>query len=295
MVERHPTILTKLRLWRRLELGAYDRLKTELPWFEEEFKLRGNTDNAWVASVRALLETANARLHDQPEIAWRCYRAAVRTSLLGLEENDPNNKIEICGTTAEVLHEAKEKLKNWRGDAIRSMLSDEQGVERPDIAPRTLIRAQRLLDEHHFNLRRKMRVLMKRLRVLETVGLLLIASGVAFWPYLALTFDPLTPDLRKSWIGLAVALMGLTGAVVSGFSDTKGVSDARVPLQEAEFAIMIGRLVFGTLSALAVVWFLASGMLKFGPQTAAGAMAVAFAAGFSERLVLSAVNAFGKE
>jgi hypothetical protein len=94
-------------------------------------------------------------------------------------------------------------------------------------------------------------------------------------------------------VASAVALVGLAGAIASGFSASKSLSGSRVPLQEAELAIMIGRRVFGTLAALAVVSFVASGIMDLGPKTVPGALAVAFASGFTERLVVTAVNSFG--
>jgi hypothetical protein len=93
----------------------------------------------------------------------------------------------------------------------------------------------------------------------------------------------------------AVALMGATGAIISGFSATKSIDDSRVPLQEAEFSITAARLVFGALAALVVVSFMASGVLDLGKLTVLRALAVAVAAGFSDRLVVKAVNSFAEK
>jgi hypothetical protein len=71
---------------------------------------------------------------------------------------------------------------------------------------------------------------------------------------------------------------------------------SRIPLQEAEFAIMQARLVFGALAALVVVSFMASGVLALGELTVLRVLTVAIVSGFSERLVFKAVNSFaGKE
>jgi hypothetical protein len=55
-------------------------------------------------------------------------------------------------------------------------------------------------------------------------------------------------------------------------------------------------LVFGALAALVVVSFMASGVVDLGTLTVRRALAAAVASGFSERLVVKAVNSFaGKE
>jgi len=65
-----------------------------------------------------------------------------------------------------------------------------------------------------------------------------------------------------------------------------------VPLQEAELAIAISRFVFGALAALVVFSFMASGVLDLGKLTVPRVLAIAIASGFSDRLVVKAVNSF---
>jgi len=94
---------------------------------------------------------------------------------------------------------------------------------------------------------------------------------------------------------LALALMGLIGAAVSVLISTKSVSSDRVPLQQAQSAILLARLVLGPLSALAVVTILASGIVKGRVPDYATALAAAFVSGFSERFVLHSIDAFSKK
>ena len=55
-------------------------------------------------------------------------------------------------------------------------------------------------------------------------------------------------------------------------------------------------MVFGTLAALTVVSLMASDVVRLGDPTAPRALVAALASGFSERLVVTAVNSFsGKE
>jgi hypothetical protein len=89
--------------------------------------------------------------------------------------------------------------------------------------------------------------------------------------------------------------MGLMGAAVSVLTSTKSVSSDRVPVQQAQSAILLARLALGPLSALAVVGILASGIVKGGPPDYATALAAAFVSGFSERFVLNSIDAFAKK
>jgi hypothetical protein len=275
--------------WWRLELGAYRRLKTELPTLEGEWKaLCPSTPSPpWAASVDLLIKGAKEYLDREPEIAWRCYKAAERMMLHALNGTAAVNAAEVTSRAAEVLEEANEKLgKQWRGAAIKKMLAGGGSTELA-----RLLRARRLLDEHNDNLYRKMTVLRKKLRVLQVAGAAAIGAWILLWPNLGWVSDA-TSELRRPWMAGAVALMGATGAIISGFSATKRIDDSRVPLQEAELAIAISRFVFGALAALVVFSFMASGVLDLGKLTVPRVLAIAIASGFSDRLVVKAVNSF---
>jgi hypothetical protein len=141
-------------MWWRRELHAYRRLKTELPTLEGEWRelCPSARNGAWAASVDLLIETAWKHLDHEPEIAGRCYKAAARMMLHAFENGDPVNRAEVISRATEVLEEANEKLGKWRGAAIEKMLTGERSNAEE---LHRLLRAQRLLDEHHDNLYRK--------------------------------------------------------------------------------------------------------------------------------------------
>ena len=86
-------------------------------------------------------------------------------------------------------------------------------------------------------------------------------------------------------------LFGIMGASVSSiFSLAKGSTAARIPDQLVSFWITLARLAVGGMAALVVYAFLLSGLLQIGRPTPGLMLAIAFAAGFSERLVISAVE-----
>jgi hypothetical protein len=271
-------------MWLRLELGAYRRLRTELPTLQgewEEVCPSKREDVCWAASVGLLIEAAWKYLDRDPEIAWRCYKAAARMMLHIFEDDTPVNRAEVSGRAAAVLEEANEKLeKKWRGVAIKKMLTGDGSKLDQRVELHRLLGSQRLLDEHHDNLYRKMTVLRKKLRVLQVAGAAAIGAWIWLWPNLRWVSDA-TSEMWQPWMASAVALMGATGAIISGFSSTKSIDDSRVPLQEAALAIAIARLVFGAMAALVVVSFMASGVVDLGKVTVLRALAVAVASGFS--------------
>jgi hypothetical protein len=93
---------------------------------------------------------------------------------------------------------------------------------------------------------------------------------------------------------ISVVLSGIMGASVSGIlTVARDGAEARIPEQLIGFWILIVKLVVGAVSALAVYAFLLSGFESLGTAPAK-IVAVSFAAGFSERLVTSAVESVTK-
>ena len=79
---------------------------------------------------------------------------------------------------------------------------------------------------------------------------------------------------------------------MSALISTKSVSSERVPLQQAQTSVLLGRLALGPLSALAVTTILGSGIIKGWVPDYSTLLAAAFVSGFSERFVLDSINAF---
>jgi hypothetical protein len=92
----------------------------------------------------------------------------------------------------------------------------------------------------------------------------------------------------------AVVLSGIMGASVSGIlTVARGGAEARIPEQLIGFWILLVKLVVGAVSALALYAFQISGYLDIA-KTPEQIIVVCFAAGFSERLVTSAVESVSK-
>lgn len=104
-------------------------------------------------------------------------------------------------------------------------------------------------------------------------------------------------DLADPSVGFValVAVFGALGACLSAIQSLGHAgATARIPEHVASSAITITRPALGAAAALGVYAIAASGILNIaleGEEAHLTILALAFAAGFSERLVLSAVGA----
>jgi hypothetical protein len=95
---------------------------------------------------------------------------------------------------------------------------------------------------------------------------------------------------EKFW--WTVVLAGLLGGLISAFTSTIGsdIRKSNIPTEISTQNITFARLMLASLSALAVTLFLTSGILSFGQLSYELIVAIAIASGFTERLLLRALN-----
>ena len=286
--------------WWRLKDVAYENLVLQLPVARREFDglreaiaVQGKPGSqAWAQQMTRLLECVEANRLTDPEISWRFFKAAQRTMLWGEEILEPG-KAEVRANS--LLKEAKEKIRNWRGDAIQKLLECLNCRGGPPVAVWQVVEAAKLADEYHDNGFRRLKILRRFLRIFGvfSVGVTLtyiaIAQQAGFLT--RITCGGMSPKIAAA----ALAFMGLMGAVVSGLTSTKSVSEDRVPVQQAQAAVLFGRLALGPLSALVAATFLNAGILGANVPTYQTALVACFVSGFSERFVLNAIEAFSKK
>jgi hypothetical protein len=153
---------------------------------------------------------------------------------------------------------------------------------------RDLFNASANLFENHHNKYNKMIRIKRELVILAIVAL----TTVIVWIIIAPQLDQ--ANIYTQIFIFAVVLSGIMGASVSGIlTVARGGAEARIPEQLIGFWILLVKLVVGAVSALALYAFLLSEYLNFA-TTPAQIIAVCFAAGFSERLVTSAVESVSK-
>jgi hypothetical protein len=277
------------------------RLGYTLPQFEQELEaiiedsiLRGDGHNSssWHHRSGRLLELAKlAHQMGDAEKGWRFLKAADRFSLFGLEPE--SLKSEANAILAEASDDNK-GLSKWRRTAILKALADDSGNLKTSLRAGEVARAKRILDEHQDNVYQKHRILKHRLGILTFISFLLAVLWIAWPPFSPILATP--PQIadaiagRRVWV--AVILTGIIGALVSGFSSSVATDQtlARIPSELLATTITFARLALAVLSSLAISIFLMSGLLNLPNPSLGILLAVAFASGFSDRLLLRALE-----
>ena len=121
----------RVRHWWFLEDIAYESLRSLLPVLAKEFEglceeidqnPAINISPAWAPRVKTLLNCARENSLENPELAWRFAKAAHRTVLFGEDALHPG----AADAMADSLRlEADEKIRNWRGKAIKELLKPQ--------------------------------------------------------------------------------------------------------------------------------------------------------------------------
>lgn len=251
----------------------------------------------WYEAALELLARADrAAAQGDDDLGWKCLFAVQRLELYGLAERRPDR---LEARALAVLREAADKLTGWRREAVVGLLGDADGgagAARVD----ALYEASLVLHEHYANEYAKLRDHKKLIAQLAVVA----GLGVAGWLGLTLAWPGIfSVDVRAGGLSdpglvLAVLLFGLLGACFSGLLRVFDASTgARIPRQLLGKLTTFGRLAAGVITALAAQLLLLSGLLplRAGAVTPALLLVVAFASGFSERLVVRAVEGLAGE
>lgn len=149
--------------------------------------------------------------------------------------------------------------------------------------------ALQIRDEHSTNVYRRISLLRWQLTAISAVLVLALASilVLAAWKPIALT-EP--PDGPRTWVW--VLLFGtLGGSLTALLSAGKPSGVARIPEQRSQLLVAAARPLVGGAAALFAYALFAAGIIRLGTgERAAALLALAFVAGFSERLVTGAAE-----
>jgi hypothetical protein len=176
---------------------------------------------------------------------------------------------------------------NDEGSAVSGFSSLDLAGKRVALERATLVR-----DEHSQNDYRKLGELQRQLTILGLLVACLVTGIVVFS-----VFHELPIERGGGWRDLIyVIAFGALGGTVSSFTPIRDAR-GRFPEQLALSRVMVVRPLLGAASGLAAYLFLAGGVIDVGRPSEAVLLAVAFAAGFSEKVILRAVSAVagGKE
>lgn len=278
--------------------AASRRLTASVETFEADFNDRLDRTPAlrhskWAKAIKSRLETVREH-HRKGEIetAWRCFTSTARLELQHAGETE-------LVTRAQALRQeaGADKLSSaWRSKTIQDLL-DAKKIEHQlpgkiDDVRWRLSEATRIRDEDADNRYYKVALVrgQRTLLLLVLIVCILVLLGLAA----AVDWNGDLADPSVGFIAL-VAVFGALGACLSAIQSLGHASaTARIPEHVASSAITITRPALGAAAALGVYAIAASGILNIaleGEEAHLTILALAFAAGFSERLVLSAVGA----
>jgi hypothetical protein len=253
---------------------------------ETWFRARGDGEVRCPRALNLIGLAAAELSHRRREAAWALSLAARRELVHILDES------ELRALAVSVREEAEKVSPGWRGRAVQRLTSDDRGVPSAAALAEALVH----VDAGGSNQARGHRVVRRQLATLAvilstTVGIL-VALLVAWLPASQPQPSPSAPAASSSPLsGLAsdrlmvlAVLFGVVGACISSIQRaTSRRTRMGVPGLRAAMWASLTRPLVGAAAGL-VVWALAAeGVL--GDQ-GLGLLTFAFAAGFSERVIL---------
>ena len=278
-------------------LAASQRLTASVENFEADLEYRLDCtpelrDSPWEKAMRRQLALVH-RHHDDGEVetAWRCFAPATCLELVKAD------KEALLRQAGELRREAKAKklAAAWRSALILELVDPKEIESRLDgqldeVRSR-LVEATRQRNEDANNRHYKVGLI----RGLRTLLVVVLLCCLALVLVLAATTE-WNADLRDPSVGFValVAVFGALGACLSAIQSLGHVgTGGRIPEHVASSFLTITRPALGAAAALGVYAITVSGALNLDftdREAHLTVLALAFASGFSERFVVSAVG-----
>jgi len=254
-------------------------------------KHKAKDDSQKVLSLLVMAETA---LNDMKlDRGWKLFLCAQRMEIYLLDKD-----VELQARVNVIRSEAG-KLREWRKQAIYTLLgAPDKPREVKD--PYTVFSAELIRDEHYNN--QAYKASLARDFSLWLAGLLILVL-VMFFCLVKEGIIKIDPDTINMYY--SVSFFGLFGAVVSAVIKQMDMTNtsSTIPETVTTFRIITLRILGGSAFAIVIYIFLRAGVINgiFNESIANMLKApssylvyiIAFCSGFSERLVLKAVNAVG--
>jgi vacuolar-type H+-ATPase subunit E/Vma4 len=288
---RKPAIFSGVR--RIFKSASHKRLDTAIEPFElelsqkikeiekEDSDKKERLRNAAATCLQMVKCAKRALSLCEIELGWRFLFQAELMSLYLIEDKKDALRERALAT----LNEGEEKLDKWRKKTVQKLLGKD-GDLKADYTVEDVYRAQKILQEHHTNTYIKLRTAQFQLEILALVAILPIVSLVFLLPRVSGQIG-----LNNFPLVIAVAMLGVLGGCFSGiFSIARSSNKGRIPDQLLSSWLTISRPIVGAIAALAISMFLLSGLIQLGTLTEYLILAVSFGAGFSERLLVKAVE-----
>lgn len=304
LTERLSQISLPFRIWalgtrlKRLR-GDAEAFGLELESFIES---RNHQNAVWARKAKDLLQQALA-CADNAEVdnGWKALHAAKRQMLLGMDKDELLDHATIIRIEAE-------KLNEWRKKAVDALLVDRQKSDgSTEVRKELVYLAATIRDEHYNNGYYKNRL------VHNTYATLLIILAIIISLLLYNIYNAshhltdalnLTGDGKRVLSGanffevsLGIIFFGLFGATMSALLKARAATEySRIPEILSSRFVMLSRVAVGAGLAYIILFFLESdfALELFDQKTRFSNIqtyfAIAFVSGFTERLVLKAVE-----
>lgn len=264
------------------------QMKQHILTEEDQSDGLAKSEKVLLNQIKSILDKASDALDNgEADLAWQLLHSAKRIQLR-LDSKDT-----LLFKKNALYYEANKKLKSWRKEAVLDYLDDVKNDDKP-VNTDALSEAYHILHEHFNNIYTKNRSILKQLFTLSfTAFTALLLFLAVIWNYnITLNNDlTLTSQMPLS-VTFSVLLFGIMGACLSAiFSLAGGAQGINIPKLQVNFWITLSRPVVGAISALVIYIFIVSGIL-FPNQNlnTAGILSISFVAGFSERLIIRAVE-----
>ncbi len=271
-----------------------DRLASEIAqtWTDLDYELHAAGSDGvtppWArAAYRFLLQAENCLATWDIQQAWTALLSAKRAMLSGFRDQ---NKIE---RVAIALRREANKLSGWRAKAIEDLICGKDGKVLADVSSEALrmrvIDALVIRDDQYHTTAFK--ILLRRRHLFHLFLILWISIALC----LLLSFFGLLPFAGTKQVAIVI-LFGVLGAAVSvGQSLLSADISAKIPAQQIGSFVIWMRPGIGAVAALVALVLLHANksfhLIGYLDSTNLPVViAVAFAAGFSERFIVGAIE-----
>jgi hypothetical protein len=214
--------------------------------------------------------------------SWKCLDDALRRELFIMSKDDLASQCKI------IKEQGLKKLDGWRLDAFREIM--KLNSEKP--SPELLSQASSLISDSQETRFYSIQLIQRQVNVIVTT---LVVCSVLFLLNMAAlgALNINITDFKAKHL-TGSFLLGAIGACVSTLIGLSGPQKLRIPDRLMNSVIAFARPFVGGGSALISSFFLLSGVIASERISLSLIYVVAFAFGFSERLVISTVSRLNK-
>jgi 8-oxo-dGTP pyrophosphatase MutT (NUDIX family) len=300
---RKWTWISKTARYHRLA-GSVLAYRTELEHRKCSIDGSEKVDQCWIISAIKLLSDAERYMNNGDiDEAWKCFHAAQRIEIFSM------NYEQVLVKATLIRNEAV-KLGAWRQKTISELLDIKTLIPSPAPDPikkppsdvvEKVVQAAILRDESYNNQAHKDELVKEHIRFLTMVAFIVGFLLLLFW-LLSRVVNPRIS--QNTLILLHCPLFGMLGAIFSAALKVQATSQSsRIPELLNARIIATLRLFIGGISAFIIYIFInsqfVSSLVSLDPKLTATYIYsfyfIAFVAGFSERLVLKAIDVVIKD